>query len=735
MVRRIYLYISIVFTILFLTGINKLWSAPDKTIVYQGTLRKDGKVITGNVNMEFNIVDGSGNEYWTSGSTEVYVNRGLFRYQIGIDNKSQFDTIPWGDITPYIRVKITDDVVGNITFPDEGFSWTPYAMYADNIVGGALLNSTQTFTGINTFNNLVNITGDLNVGNIVISSGGYITLDKLDTAPSVSKGRLYFDSAGALKISLDGTDYVSVSTSTIASIVSDSQQFTGDGSQSSPLRLKTSSVTLQGNIFNGADQLVKLDSTGKLPAVDGSLLTNIKASDLNENIIYSTHILDGQIKDADVSLSTAAIISGKFDDSRINITTGAISSGKFGDNLILITTGAISGGIFGDDRIAVSTGAIVSGKFSDDRIAISTEAITSGKFNDNRISITTGAITSGRFGDDRIFITTRAISGQWETDSIKDEAVTDSKIGWMSASKLTGTIANTSLDNSSVTLQGNEFNVANKLVKLDSGGKLPAVDGSQLQNIGAAGISDNSITSAKIADDSIMDIDINSAASITYSKLSISDGDLTISKTSGLQGQLDLISTSTNNLQGQITTLNTSTTTLRTDLTEEINTRALQVSALADSTTTIANNLLTSTTTLQTQINTLSNSTTTLQSQVNTLSGSTDTLQSQVNTLSNSTETLHGQIDTLSNSTTALQDHISELDVSTTDLKSELTTLSNSTTTLRTDLTEEVNTRTSQVSALADSITTIASNLATEITNRTSADSGLQTRIDNLDTS
>jgi len=152
--RRIYLYISIVFSILFLTGINKLWSAPDKSIVYQGTLRKDGKVITGNVNMEFNIVDDSGNKvYWTSGSTVVYVNRGLFRYKIGIDNKAQFDNIPWGDITPYIRVKITDDVVGNITFPDEGFSWTPYAMYADNIVGGALLNSTQTFTGINTFQN------------------------------------------------------------------------------------------------------------------------------------------------------------------------------------------------------------------------------------------------------------------------------------------------------------------------------------------------------------------------------------------------------------------------------------------------------------------------------------------------------------------------------------------------------------------------------------------------------
>lgn len=37
----------------------------------------------------------------------------------------------------------------------------------------------------------------------------------------------------------------------------------------------TSLVTLQSNTFNGADQLVQLDATAKLPAVDGSQLTNL----------------------------------------------------------------------------------------------------------------------------------------------------------------------------------------------------------------------------------------------------------------------------------------------------------------------------------------------------------------------------------------------------------------------------------------------------------------------------
>jgi len=42
-----------------------------------------------------------------------------------------------------------------------------------------------------------------------------------------------------------------------------------------------SNVTLQGNTFNGISQLVKLDNAGKLPALDGSALTNLSSSSLN----------------------------------------------------------------------------------------------------------------------------------------------------------------------------------------------------------------------------------------------------------------------------------------------------------------------------------------------------------------------------------------------------------------------------------------------------------------------
>lgn len=55
---------------------------------------------------------------------------------------------------------------------------------------------------------------------------------------------------------------------------------TGDGLPGTPIGVDSSSVTLQGNEFNGATQLVQLNGATKLPNVDGSLLFNIAATDV-----------------------------------------------------------------------------------------------------------------------------------------------------------------------------------------------------------------------------------------------------------------------------------------------------------------------------------------------------------------------------------------------------------------------------------------------------------------------
>lgn len=55
-------------------------------------------------------------------------------------------------------------------------------------------------------------------------------------------------------------------------------------------------VTTQGNTFNGAGQLVQLDSSGRLPAVDGSQLTNLPSSTPANMVTTDTQQTIGSVK-------------------------------------------------------------------------------------------------------------------------------------------------------------------------------------------------------------------------------------------------------------------------------------------------------------------------------------------------------------------------------------------------------------------------------------------------------
>ncbi|MFH1725285.1 MAG: hypothetical protein ABII00_11790 [Elusimicrobiota bacterium] len=78
-----------------------------------------------------------------------------------------------------------------------------------------------------------------------------------------------------------------------------------------------------------------------------------------------------------------------------------------------------------------------------------------------------------------------------------------------------GSVAEIDLEASSVTLQGNTFNLAGRLLLLDGGGLVP------LANLDASSVSlmGQQVESAEIADDTIADADVNSSAGISASKL------------------------------------------------------------------------------------------------------------------------------------------------------------------------------------------------------------------------
>lgn len=64
---------------------------------------------------------------------------------------------------------------------------------------------------------------------------------------------------------------------------------TGDGTVLNPIGVD-GTVTLEGNVFNGANQLIKLNGASKYPAADGSLITNIGASSNKLNVVNKSGV-------------------------------------------------------------------------------------------------------------------------------------------------------------------------------------------------------------------------------------------------------------------------------------------------------------------------------------------------------------------------------------------------------------------------------------------------------------
>ena len=107
---------------------------------------------------------------------------------------------------------------------------------------------------------------------------------------------------------------------TQASTVTVNAPILGDGSVGDPLSLDSSSVTLQGNQFNNANQLVLLDGAIKYPALDGSAITNITAF-----VVRSS-----SAQDAGVDISLPGLIS-------VSATAITLSGVRFGLFLISFT--------------------------------------------------------------------------------------------------------------------------------------------------------------------------------------------------------------------------------------------------------------------------------------------------------------------------------------------------------------------------------------------------------------
>ena len=213
-------------------------------------------------------------------------------------------------------------------------------------------------------------------------------------------------------------------------------------------------VTLAGNTFNTANNLVQLNATGQLPALDGSLLTNVNAAQLNgQAASYYTNasnLSGGTLSDARLSANVALLnASANF--------TGALQQG--GDD-VCTTAGNCAG-----------TGGVVGGTGTAGTIAVWTG--TGLTIGDSLLSQVGSVVT---------------VSGDLAATNLQGNG---SAVTNLNASNVaTGTLSDARLS-ANVTLAGNTFNTANNLVRLNASGQLPALDGSLLTSVNAATLGGN----------------------------------------------------------------------------------------------------------------------------------------------------------------------------------------------------------------------------------------------------
>ena len=71
--------------------------------------------------------------------------------------------------------------------------------------------------------------------------------------------------------------------------------------------IESVNITRQGNEFNGVEQLVKTDATGKLPAIDASQLTNFPLTDISSKLNKTNPAIVGSITETVYSLTGTLI--------------------------------------------------------------------------------------------------------------------------------------------------------------------------------------------------------------------------------------------------------------------------------------------------------------------------------------------------------------------------------------------------------------------------------------------
>ncbi len=206
-------------------------------------------------------------------------------------------------------------------------------------------------------------------------------------------------------------------------------------------------VTLQGNTFNGASQLVQLTAGGILPVLSGANLTSLNGSNISSGTV------------ADARLSGNVTLQG-------NTFNGA-------SQLVQLTAGGILPVLSGANLTNLNGSNIASGTVADARLSANV-TLQGNTFNgaSQLVQLTAGGILP-------------VLSGANLTN--------------LNATNVaSGTLDDVRLS-ANVTLQGNSFNGISQLVQLDASGFLPTLNGSALTSLNASNIASGTLSDSRLS--------------------------------------------------------------------------------------------------------------------------------------------------------------------------------------------------------------------------------------------
>lgn len=268
------------------------------------------------------------------------------------------------------------------------------------LINGLLTGSSSTFSGTVTASTFNAVGSAYQMNGVTV-----IDHDKNITGSSVTASAFFGYGGNLTGVSLSSTVQVNAS-------------LRGDGTSGAPLgvdsssvailssgfvrnsQLDSSSVTLRGNSFNGASQLVLLGGGGALPVLDGSALTGLTAANISAGTLGSAVIAS--------SVAVSGVTAGTYGNAtQVSQVTVGIDGRVTSASNVTITGASPTG----------SAGGVLAGNFPNPTLGsqvVLSSHIANGAITDTKVNLSTGAISAGLFGDDRVAISTNAvISGTW----------------------------------------------------------------------------------------------------------------------------------------------------------------------------------------------------------------------------------------------------------------------------------------------------------------------------------